>query len=253
MGSIDRTCDNRRWQAEEEAWARLPTDVSCCPEESEGGGASDIDEAATPVPTTAAAVATVEAAAADAADAAAREETTALLVAGQRSTECEVGGHDTDDGKVPAAVAAAATTEPTNRGNSDDRAVYGRSGERSGDDVGTRGDGDVGNGAETQLELEIKIPVEEEQEQEQEQGDVLDDDKGDVDVLDKHSPEAGESLCRASRMLGSAGEIDPVPSRLISPGGHRYLCRIIPRPLLFALLLPPPSLFLRPLPHSVQF
>lgn len=31
-------------QAEEEAWARLPTDVTCCPSEYEGGGGSDIDE-----------------------------------------------------------------------------------------------------------------------------------------------------------------------------------------------------------------
>ncbi|CAM9839959.1 unnamed protein product [Ectocarpus sp. 6 AP-2014] len=34
-------------QAEEEAWARLPTDVTCCPSESEGGGGSDIDESTT--------------------------------------------------------------------------------------------------------------------------------------------------------------------------------------------------------------
>ncbi|CAN0133754.1 unnamed protein product, partial [Ectocarpus sp. 13 AM-2016] len=31
-------------QAEEEAWARLPTDVTCCPSEYVGGGGSDIEE-----------------------------------------------------------------------------------------------------------------------------------------------------------------------------------------------------------------
>lgn len=39
-------------QAEEEAWARLPTDVTCCPSESEGGAASDIDDSAAATKTT---------------------------------------------------------------------------------------------------------------------------------------------------------------------------------------------------------
>eukprot|EP00752_Nemacystus_decipiens_P012178 g10796.t1 len=187
-------------QAEEEAWARLPTDVSCCPDEpegggggAEGGGGSDVDDRPRPA-TPATAPAAKPTPVAPPRPAAAAAEGAPSLTLSHRSSTVD-DKNDADKSKDSPTGKAKPTHTPARCGKENRSSDLGvtldqsgsetdRESDRHEDDTGgtTRkvfslGDGDDGDDeddhpadvhvdvdvvADELLELEIEIPVEEE-------------------------------------------------------------------------------------------